>query len=98
MFVFGTKNYKKLCTILMIPSVGVKATKYWFLPIYKVEINFDGDDSMTSKQKLNALVDYIYDAERYHLDNARRGIDGSGYKSMAVQDITLFMEHELGLE
>lgn len=53
---------------------------------------------MTDTEKLNALVDYIRDAERYHLDNAKRGMVESGYKSMAIQDIQLFMEHELGIE
>ena len=53
---------------------------------------------MTDTEKLNALVDYIRDAERCHLDNAKRGIVESGYKSMAIQDIQLFMEHELGIE
>jgi hypothetical protein len=53
---------------------------------------------MTDTEKLNALVDYIRDAERYHLDNAKRNVDGSGFKSMAIADIQLFMEHELGIE
>ena len=53
---------------------------------------------MTDTEKLNALVDYIRDAERWHLDNAKRGMIESGYKSMAIQDIQLFMEHELGIE
>ena len=53
---------------------------------------------MTDTEKLNALVDYIRDAERWHLDEAKRGVNGSGYKSMAIQDIQLFMEHELGIE
>lgn len=53
---------------------------------------------MTDTEKLNALINYIRDAERYHLDNAKRGMVESGYKSMAIQDIQLFMEHELGIE
>lgn len=53
---------------------------------------------MTDTEKLNALIDYIRDAERYHLDNAKQGMEYSGYKSMAIQDICLFMEHELGIE
>ena len=53
---------------------------------------------MTDTEKLNALIDYIRDAERYHLDNAKRGIVESGYKSMAIQDIQSFMEYELGIE
>ena len=53
---------------------------------------------MTDTEKLNALVDYIRKAERYHLDNARRGMVSSGHKSMAIQDIQVFMEQELGIE
>ena len=53
---------------------------------------------MTDTEKLNALIDYIRNAERYHLDNAKRGIIESGYTSMAIQDIQLFMEHELEIE
>lgn len=53
---------------------------------------------MTDTEKLNALIDYIRDAERYHLDNAKRSVEGSVYKSMAIQDICLFMEYELGIE
>lgn len=53
---------------------------------------------MTDTEKLNALIDYIRDAERFHLDNARNGREDSAYKSMAIQDICLFMEHELGIE
>ena len=53
---------------------------------------------MTDTEKLNKLIDYIRSAERYHLDNGKRGIVESGYKSMAIQDIQLFMEHELGIE
>ena len=53
---------------------------------------------MTDSEKLKALVNYIRDAERFHLNNAKRGIFGSGYKSMAIQDIQLFMEHALGIE
>lgn len=53
---------------------------------------------MTDTEKLNALVDYIRDAERYHLDNAKRGMVESGYKSMAIQDIQTFMENKLGIE
>ena len=53
---------------------------------------------MTDTEKLNALVEYIRDAERYHLDNFKRGIPESCHKGMAIQDIQLFMEHELGIE
>jgi hypothetical protein len=53
---------------------------------------------MTNTEKLNAVVDYIRDAERFHLDNARRGRVDSGYKSMAIQDLCVFMEYELGIE
>lgn len=53
---------------------------------------------MTDTEKLNALVDYIKSAERFHLDNAKRGVVESVYKSMAIQDIQLFIEHELGIE
>ncbi len=53
---------------------------------------------MTDTEKLNALVDYIKSAERFYLDNAKRGVVESGYKSMAIQDVQLFIEHELGIE
>lgn len=53
---------------------------------------------MTDTEKLNALVDYIRNAERYHIDNAVKGILGSGYKVIAIQDIQLFIEHSLGIE
>ena len=53
---------------------------------------------MTDTEKLNALVDYIRHAEMCHIDNAKRGIVESGYKSMAIQDIQLFMENKLGIE
>lgn len=52
---------------------------------------------MTDTEKLNKLVDYIRDAEAYHLDMSRKGNMENGIKSQAVQDITLFMEHELGI-
>lgn len=63
-----------------------------------MEFDSERRNQMTDTEKLNALVDYIRDAERYHLDNAKRNVDGSGYKSMAIQDICLFMQHELGIE
>ena len=50
---------------------------------------------MSDTEKLNALVNYIRDAERYHLDMASKGIVENGFKSMAIQDITSYMEHEL---
>lgn len=50
---------------------------------------------MTDTEKLKALINYIYDAERYHLDMAKNGIVENGYKSQAIQDITEFIEHEL---
>lgn len=53
---------------------------------------------MTDAEKLNALVDYIRDAERYHIDNAKRGMEEAFHKIGAIQDIQLFMEHELGIE
>lgn len=53
---------------------------------------------MTDKEKLNALIMYIRSAERFHLDNARKGIEGSGFKAMAIQDIQTFMEHKFGIE
>ena len=53
---------------------------------------------MTDTEKLNALIDYIRDAERCHLDNAKKGIKESNYKFSAIQDIQLFMECELGIE
>lgn len=53
---------------------------------------------MTDTEKLKALIDYIRSAEKYHLDNAKKGIVESNYKSMAIQDIQLFMEHELEIE
>lgn len=53
---------------------------------------------MTDKEKLDALIMYIRSAERFHLDNARKGIEGSGFKAMAIQDIQTFMEHKLGIE
>lgn len=51
---------------------------------------------MTDTEKLNALIDYINSAEKCHLDNAKKDILGSAYKHMAIQDIQLFIEHELG--
>jgi hypothetical protein len=53
---------------------------------------------LTDTEKLNALVDYIRDAERYHLSNAKKGIPESAIKSMAVQDILSYIENELGIE
>ena len=53
---------------------------------------------MTDKEKLDALIMYIRSAERFHLDNVRKGIEGSGFKAMAIQDIQTFMEHKLGIE
>jgi len=53
---------------------------------------------MTDTEKLNALIEYIKDAEKYHLDMASKGIVENGIKSQAIQDITLFMEHKLGIE
>jgi len=50
------------------------------------------------KKKLNALIAYIADAERYHLDMAAKGSVENGIRSQAIQDITLFMEHELGIK
>lgn len=50
---------------------------------------------MTNTEKLNALIAYISDAERYHLDMASKGSVENGIRSQAIQDITLFMEHEL---
>ena len=54
--------------------------------------------TMTDTEKLNALIDYIRDAERYHLDNAKKGMLESAHKSMAIQDILSYMEYELGIE
>lgn len=53
---------------------------------------------MTDKEKLDALITYIRSAERFHLDNTRKGIEGSGFRAMAIQDIQTFMEHKLGIE
>lgn len=53
---------------------------------------------MSDTEKLNALIDYIRDAERYHLDNSRKGSREAMCKVMAVQDILTYMEHELGIE
>lgn len=53
---------------------------------------------MTDTEKLNALVDYIRDAERYHLRLAIRGISSSGDKTLAIQDIISFIENELDIE
>ena len=53
---------------------------------------------MTDTEKLNALVDYIRDAERFHLSNAIKGASESAIKSMAIQDILCYMEHELDIE
>ena len=52
---------------------------------------------MTDTEKLNKLVEYIQDAERYHLYMASKGSVENGIRSQAIQDITLFMEHELGI-
>ena len=53
---------------------------------------------VTDTEKLNALIEYIKDAERFYLERASKGIINSGIKSMAIQDILLFAEHELGIE
>lgn len=44
MLVFGEKRYKELCYTLMIPGVWIGARRYWFLPIYKVQIKYYGAD------------------------------------------------------
>lgn len=40
MVIYGNKNYRKLVDSLAIPDVAIRATKYWILPIYKVEIKY----------------------------------------------------------
>ena len=40
MIIYGNKNYRKLVDSLIIPNVSIKTTKYWDLPIYKVEIKY----------------------------------------------------------
>ena len=40
MIVFGKSNLNKLMEYLIIPNVAIKATQYWILPIYKVEIKY----------------------------------------------------------
>lgn len=41
MIVFGKKNYDEICESLAIPGIRIAARHYSFLPIYKVEINYD---------------------------------------------------------
>lgn len=53
---------------------------------------------MTDTEKLNLLVNHIRSAERWHLDEAKRGVVGSDFKCMAIQNLCVFMEHELGIE
>ena len=53
---------------------------------------------MTDTEKLNKLIEYIRDAEIYHLNNAKRGYIENSFKSMAIQDIQAYMENELGIE
>ena len=40
MIIYGNKNYRKLVESLIIPDVSIETTKYWVLPIYKVEIKY----------------------------------------------------------
>ena len=42
MIVFGKKNCEYLCNAIALPGVGIKTTKFLFLPIYKVEIRYMG--------------------------------------------------------
>lgn len=53
---------------------------------------------MTDTEKLNALVDYIRNVERYHLDMAKQGNEANGLMCLAIQNISLFMQRELGIE
>lgn len=40
MIIFGDKNYQELSNSLIIPGVSIRATKYWFLPIYRITIRY----------------------------------------------------------
>lgn len=41
MMIYGHKNYSDLVNVLIkIPGVAISATKYWKLPIYKVDIKY----------------------------------------------------------
>lgn len=41
MIIYGKRNLRELMNALTITNVAVKATKYLFLPIYKVHITID---------------------------------------------------------
>lgn len=41
MIIYGKKNLKKLMESLIIPGVAIRATQYWFLPIYNVKITYN---------------------------------------------------------
>lgn len=53
----------------------------------------DSDNNI--RDRLEKLINYIKDAERYHLDMAKKGIVENGIKSQAIQDIVIFIEHEI---
>ena len=54
-----------------------------------------GKEILKIAENYDKLIDYVADAERHHIEMAGRGHTENGIKSQAVQDITLFMEHEL---
>lgn len=89
--------------------VSIQDDTYHSTHVYKVYVPLHGTISVldgfikpmqqvTDTEKLTALIDFIKDAERYHLDNVKIGIHSSADKSMAVQDIICFIENELGIE
>ena len=65
-------------------------------PMYASKILTEcGKEILEIVKNYDKLIDYIQDAERYHLDMSAKGHVENGIKSQAIQDITLFMEHEL---
>lgn len=54
---------------------------------------------MTDTEKLNKLIAYIQDAERYAFEKGNyESSDARMERVCAIQDITAFIEHELGME
>lgn len=51
---------------------------------------------MTDTEKLYNLIDYIKDAERYYLDEKVTELNSG--KVCAIQDILLYIKHELDIE
>ena len=42
MIIYGKDNLNKLLECLIIPDVAIKTTQIWFLPIYKVKMEYYG--------------------------------------------------------